>query len=130
VPKYKFSLPLITDDDDDKWKEAVARLRQLKVRFWRPNPYQLKIGAVSYYPGKGTIHIDGDKRSFPEHGLRALELLLTKGKSASGSGKSNAKPQPGPAADSPIIINEPDLIIEEPEAQPPVLITGRAGDRE
>ena len=38
--------------------QAVALLQELKLRFYRPNRHQLKIGTMSYYPGKGTIYVD------------------------------------------------------------------------
>jgi len=118
MPKYKSSLQLITDADDERWHMVVALLEKLGVRFWRPNPHQLKIGPVSFYPHKGTVYIDGDKRALPERGLKALERYLCGGRQLLRSGADSAgssqdifileiPPQPAPAIG--------DLIIEEPD---------------
>ena len=43
----------------------------------RPSEYQLKIGAVNYYPHTGTITIDRSRR-YPLKGFDALLELLEK----------------------------------------------------
>jgi len=35
--------------------DAIDSLNELGVTFKRPTLYQLKIGDLSYYPGRGTI---------------------------------------------------------------------------
>jgi hypothetical protein len=89
MARYKTGLEITTDEDDDTWREAVALLRRLKVRFWRPNKFQLKIGDASYYPGKGTIYVDLNPKALPERGLKALEKYLSRGKQVSHAAKAD-----------------------------------------
>ncbi len=56
--------------------EAEAWLRRHGIPHHRTSPYQLKIGDINFYPGKGTITIDGHDARQPDGGLPALERLL------------------------------------------------------
>jgi hypothetical protein len=56
--------------------EALAWLRTRGLRVKQPTPFQIKVADVSYYPERGTIFVDGEKRRRPETGLAALEKLL------------------------------------------------------
>ena len=61
----------------DPMELAIAWLRKRNLSFERKTTYQLKIEwHVSYYPGKGTIFIDGDVAACDERGLRGLEQVL------------------------------------------------------
>ncbi len=55
---------------------AEAQLRGWGVGFVRTSPYQLKIGDVSFWPGKGTIFVDEADHRHPGTGLDALAALL------------------------------------------------------
>lgn len=56
--------------------EAVAWLNQNGIRFESLPPYQLKIGPLNFWPGRGTITFDGEDQKRPEKGLDGLMLLL------------------------------------------------------
>ena len=57
-------------------KEAIDTLNEMGVTFQRPTVYQLKIGDLSFYPGRGTIFRDGSPAAMPETGLQALVLVI------------------------------------------------------
>jgi hypothetical protein len=42
-------------NDPQPMKDAIDTLNELGVTFQRPTVYQLKIGDLSFYPGRGTI---------------------------------------------------------------------------
>ncbi len=57
--------------------ETEAWLRKRNLPFKRPTTRQFKIGRnVSYYPGTGTIFVDGEQQGRDETGLAALEVAL------------------------------------------------------
>lgn len=67
-------------DPEDRNKtntlEAIKALQARNIRFLRPTKYQLKVGDLSYYPGKGTIFRDGDVEALKERGIESfLELV-------------------------------------------------------
>jgi hypothetical protein len=63
---------------DPAMTEALRWALKRGLRVNRPTPFQIKIDDVSYYPGKGTIFVDGETRRRRETGLDALERLLIK----------------------------------------------------
>ena len=68
--------PITDPDDSPAMQTALRWLTQAGLRFTRPTRYQLKIGALSFYPDKGTLYRDGDRQALPERGLPALQHLL------------------------------------------------------
>ena len=56
--------------------EAEAWLHRHGIPHKRTSPDQLKLGDINFYPGKGTITIDGHGPRQPDSGLPALERLL------------------------------------------------------
>lgn len=56
---------------------AMRWLDERGVYYKQLPPYQLKIGQINYWPGRGTITIDGEISKRAEKGLEALEALLT-----------------------------------------------------
>jgi hypothetical protein len=46
------------------------------ISFEQMTDYQLKIGRINFYPGKGTIFRDGDKTRHSVIGLEGLADLL------------------------------------------------------
>jgi hypothetical protein len=62
--------------DSQPMIDAIDSLNELGVTFKRPTLYQLKIGDLSYYPGRGTIFRDGSPEAMPEKGLDALLLVI------------------------------------------------------
>lgn len=57
---------------------ALARLRSERVRHEQTSEYQIKVGPYNFYPGKGTIFMDGDREARPERGLDEFVALLRK----------------------------------------------------
>lgn len=57
-------------------QEALDWLRAHQLRHRPLTAYQVKIGPVSYFPGKGTIFIDQEPRRRPDTGLDALADVL------------------------------------------------------
>jgi hypothetical protein len=57
-------------------KDAIAWLDERGIPYHHLPPYQIKIGALNFWPGKGTITIDGDDQRRPEYGLAGLEAIL------------------------------------------------------
>ena len=64
--------------DDLSYKVIVAMkaLKQEGFPFKRPTEHQLKVGRINFYPGKGTIFFDGNKKAEEETGLAAFIELL------------------------------------------------------
>lgn len=56
--------------------EALAWLEAEGIQPERPTEHQIKVGAINYYPGKGTIYLDGAKRICDEKGLEGLITIL------------------------------------------------------
>ena len=59
----------------------MAMLDEIGVLYRVASVHQIKLPrGVSYYPGKGTIHVDGERGARPERGLVALrEVILERG---------------------------------------------------
>jgi hypothetical protein len=57
---------------------ALERLGVERVRHKQTSEFQIKVGPYNYYPGKGTIFIDGDREARPERGLESFITLLRK----------------------------------------------------
>jgi hypothetical protein len=60
-------------------REARAWLDERKIRYHYLPPYQLKIGAINFWPGRGTITVDGEEQRRPDKGLVGLEKVLIDG---------------------------------------------------
>ena len=67
--------------DQEAGNQAMELLDEMGVLYRVVSDHQLKLPrGVSYYPGKGTIHIDGERGARPERGLVALrEVILGRG---------------------------------------------------
>ena len=60
--------------------QARQWLIERGIPFEQMTDYQLKIGRINFYPGKGTIFRDGDKARYSVIGLKGLaDLLKTDG---------------------------------------------------
>ncbi len=46
-------------ENDILMREAMESLDAQGIRFKKPTAFQLKVGLYSFYPGKGTIYLDG-----------------------------------------------------------------------
>lgn len=57
-------------------RDAIAWLDEIGIPYHVLPPYQIKIGALNFWPGKGTITIDGNDQRRPEKGLAGLEEIL------------------------------------------------------
>lgn len=61
---------------EDAMKQAMAWLDRQGISYQYHPPYQLKVGAVNFWPGTGTITIDGELAKRPIKGLAGLESIL------------------------------------------------------
>lgn len=57
-------------------QDARAWLGGRSIRYLYLPPHQLKIGPLNFWPGTGTITIDGESGRRPEKGLDGLATLL------------------------------------------------------
>jgi hypothetical protein len=88
--------------DSQPMKDAIDTLNEIGVTFQRPTIYQLKIGDLSFYPGRGTIFRDGSPAAMTEKGLDALVLIIKGTKQRLHSTRSVADgPEPA-LADDPV----------------------------
>lgn len=60
----------------DPMGQARQWLTERGIPFEQMTDYQLKIGRINFYPGKGTIFRDGDKARHSAIGLEGLTDLL------------------------------------------------------
>jgi len=82
-------------ENDILMREAMESLDAQGIRFKKPTAFQLKVGLYSFYPGKGTIYLDGAPQARPERGLeRFLELVQRATKSNSRSSKPDRSGAP------------------------------------
>lgn len=61
----------------DRMHQARQWLAEHDILFKQTSEYQLKIGRINFYPGKGTSFRDGDKTRHAVTGLEGLIELLT-----------------------------------------------------
>jgi hypothetical protein len=74
LPKAK-----IRDNDTAAMRAAITLLTSMGVDVRRPakSNFQLKLDEITnFYPGKGTVFIDGDACPWPETGDAALQKWL------------------------------------------------------
>jgi hypothetical protein len=64
-------------------EEAKASLDAQNIPYLYLPPYQLKIGAINFWPGTGTITVDGESGKRPGKGLSGLESMLVADKAPS-----------------------------------------------
>ncbi|MCD9892098.1 hypothetical protein [Bradyrhizobium japonicum] len=57
---------------------ALERLRAERIRHQQTSEYQIKVGPYNFYPGKGTIFVDGEEGVRTERGLDSFVSLLHK----------------------------------------------------
>lgn len=74
MPK-KTNLPLQRDDDSEEMTKAIEFALSYNMVLTRPSPHQIKSGSVSYYPGTGSIVIDGEGKKITG-GLAALRKIM------------------------------------------------------
>jgi hypothetical protein len=58
-------------------REAIEWIEGQGISYKYFPPYQLKIGSINFWPGTGTITIDGEIEKRPIKGLKGLAKLLT-----------------------------------------------------
>lgn len=69
-------------------QEAKAWLEERGLLYRHMPPYQLKIGSINFWPGTGSITIDGEPGKRPTKGLAGLEGILLAGNAPA----ANARP--------------------------------------
>jgi hypothetical protein len=88
-----------TNDDfnhiDPKMQDAMDELTCAGIDFEQTSQYQLKIGDLNYYPAKGTIFRDGDKKALKERGLDALLKLIAEQHRRRGQRRHGPSDGPG-----------------------------------
>lgn len=57
-------------------EDAMAWLDTKGITYLFKKPYQLKIGPINFWPGRGTITVDGETGKRPEKGLDGLRTLF------------------------------------------------------
>lgn len=79
-------------------EEAIVWLEERGVPYNFLPPHQLKIGALNFWPGRGTITVDGEDQRRAEKGLAGLEailvadeLIVAKHKDSSGNAKAKIR---------------------------------------
>jgi hypothetical protein len=73
----KTRLPLRLPTDDPEMREAVIALENLGIRPLRTSMFQLKVGPLNFWPGRGTITQDHHP-PISEKGLDAFLSRLPK----------------------------------------------------
>ena len=76
--EFKNLTPL--PDDPIEMRKAINALNGAKINYERKNEYHLKVGKFNFYPVKGTIYCDRDKKPLCERGLDAFMHILEKEK--------------------------------------------------
>lgn len=61
---------------DDAMQLAMAWLDARGIHYLHLPPHQLKMDAVNFWPGRGSITKDGEGRKRPVKGLAGLEVTL------------------------------------------------------
>lgn len=69
-------------------QEAKAWLEEHGLLYQHLPPHQLKIGSINFWPGTGTITIDGEPGKRPAKGLAGLEEILLAGNALPANAKS------------------------------------------
>lgn len=72
----------VRSDDDPKMIDAILALASAGVDVRRPpdSNHQLKVSpSINFYPGRGTIVVDGEPAARRQRGLASLIELLTAG---------------------------------------------------
>lgn len=101
---------LLTDDDSLEMRDAVFALVRLGLRVRRPSPYQLKIGKLNFYPGKGTIYPD-NRVTMIERGLDHF-IRIALAEEARGSGAEAKASSQVEGGDNATMIGEGPGVIE------------------
>jgi hypothetical protein len=65
-------------DNSYEMNLAIDRLNAEHIRHEQTTDYQLKVGPYNFYPGTGTIFLDGASDRQPERGLENFLLLIRK----------------------------------------------------
>lgn len=74
--KHEIYEALYSSTDSDNFRAAIHAIVDQFYDVTRPTEHQLKIGAVNFYPNRGTIMIDGHLKKHPKKGLDALFAVL------------------------------------------------------
>ena len=54
---------------------TVRRLETERINYEVMTPHHIKVDGINFYPGRGIIYRDGDRRALPESGLENFVAL-------------------------------------------------------
>ncbi len=54
---------------------TVRRLETERINYEVMTPHHIKVDSINFYPGRGIIYRDGDRRALPESGLENFVAL-------------------------------------------------------
>lgn len=60
----------------EKLEEVTRILDECGVNYEMKSKFHIKIDEINYFPGKGTIYLDGDFGKLEETGIEALKQVL------------------------------------------------------
>ena len=60
------------DTHKSAMEAAIRRLQQENIHFEVLTAFHIKVGDLNFYPGRGTIYCDGERRALPKSGLDAF----------------------------------------------------------
>lgn len=63
-------------DNERKMKSALDRLQTERINHRRTSPFQIKVGPYNFYPGRGTIFVDGEIKARSQRGLDNFIMLI------------------------------------------------------
>lgn len=72
-------------------KDAMAWLDERRIAYLHLPPHQIKIGMINFWPGKGTITVDGEQQRRDAKGLPALAKLLNVDDATNDAGTGNVR---------------------------------------
>jgi hypothetical protein len=104
---FKNLTPL--QDDPIEMRKAINALNGAKINYERKNEHHLKVGKFNFYPVKGTIYCDRDKKPLCDRGLDAFMHILEKEKAHFAN-----IAEPPAALDLTHLRAESDDLIDEP----------------
>jgi hypothetical protein len=67
---------MIDQYDGDEMQRAIDMLTHASIRFQKTTNFHIKIGHYNFFPGRGTIYLDGQPKALPQKGSDAFLVIL------------------------------------------------------